>query len=496
MASLKSFDLVTTFVCAVELGTAVAAYLPPDAAPLKAKRGRKRRNHEAIESDATLSGSDIEESIRQHQLLDDIEDAANRLKRALGASGALGTRDLWPVLRKGKHIPDAPGEWEDWHTEFRNLVHPHNPQIIRRAVRKLARAAACLSGYAGHGVQDPVLREKGLELLGWGVAQLWEGMNPTERSGAKPMLGQAHQAIAWPSSPRRTPGKYKGPDEIPVDYLAGKSINFQFFMAEPGHGLANAEQDQANKMEYEKRMASPGWQRRVEVVDGALRAVFDEGNPKDGPPPNPLPPFPKPPGELIESAMRAVPPVFTEDVHAESYGVPVAALIQSLCAGRQHSVAAAAWAVHQFCEDGALVAERAGSAPTWKEFYGCYFVRPTPQLWEWWRKPAVSASSSPPPEKTVVPNERTEQPIIDALFNMGAIGLEGLKAISRDKRPTGERLAPRAIGRGCDGQFKATLAHMVDLGWLDNGRNHGIVSGYFLTDLGLKHVSKCARSQD
>ena len=69
-----------------------------------------------------------------------------------------------------------------------------------------------------------------------------------------------------------------------------------------------------------------------------------------------------------------------------------------------------------------------------------------------------------------IPNERTEQPTIDALFKLGAIGLEGLRSIAADKRPTGERLAQAAIGRPCDGQFKATLAHMVDLEWLGNGR--------------------------
>jgi hypothetical protein len=92
-----------------------------------------------------------------------------------------------------------------------------------------------------------------------------------------------------------------------------------------------------------------------------------------------------------------------------------------------------------------------------------------------------------------VPNERTEQPVIDALYKMGAIGIERFRKIPRDKRPTGERLAPKAIGRDSDGQFKATLAHMVDLGWLDNGRNHGIGGGYFLTDSGAGLASQRQR---
>jgi hypothetical protein len=97
------------------------------------------------------------------------------------------------------------------------------------------------------------------------------------------------------------------------------------------------------------------------------------------------------------------------------------------------------------------------------------------------------------------PNEKTEQPIIDALYKMGAVGLDGLKKIPRENRPTGERLAPIAVGRHSDGQFKATLAHMVDLGWLDNGRNHGLDGGYFLTEpgaaLATQHLRRHPRSR-
>jgi hypothetical protein len=68
--------------------------------------------------------------------------------------------------------------------------------------------------------------------------------------------------------------------------------------------------------------------------------------------------------------------------------------------------------------------------------------------------------------------------------------VKGLRDIDKKKRPTGERLAPIAIGRACDGQFKTTLAHMVDLGWLGNGREHGLVGGYFLTPVGVTLVTK------
>jgi hypothetical protein len=94
-----------------------------------------------------------------------------------------------------------------------------------------------------------------------------------------------------------------------------------------------------------------------------------------------------------------------------------------------------------------------------------------------------------------MPNETTEQPIIDALYQMGAIGLEGLQSLPRKQWPTGDRLAAKAIGRSCDGQFKTTLSHMVDLGWLDNGRNHGLGGGYFLTPSGLALATKRLKKQ-
>jgi hypothetical protein len=108
------------------------------------------------------------------------------------------------------------------------------------------------------------------------------------------------------------------------------------------------------------------------------------------------------------------------------------------------------------------------------------------------RPPTPPGAGEPPNQspRSRPPNERTEQPVIDALYGLVAIGVEGLRAIEKEKRPTGERLAQRAIGRHCDGQFKGTLAHMVDLGWLGNGREHGLVGGYFLTPAGVTLVTK------
>lgn len=91
----------------------------------------------------------------------------------------------------------------------------------------------------------------------------------------------------------------------------------------------------------------------------------------------------------------------------------------------------------------------------------------------------------------------TEQAVLDLLCRKGFTSLEAVRSVPKEERPTAERLAQPAIGRDCDGQFKTTLGHMVDLGWLDNGRNHGIGSGYFLTGVGARlAIRQSVPSQD
>jgi hypothetical protein len=80
----------------------------------------------------------------------------------------------------------------------------------------------------------------------------------------------------------------------------------------------------------------------------------------------------------------------------------------------------------------------------------------------------------------------TEQAVIDYLHKEGFIGLDSLEGKHREKHPTAERIAWPAIGHKCDGQFKATLSHMVDFGWIDNARHHGMSGGYYLNADGAK----------
>lgn len=91
----------------------------------------------------------------------------------------------------------------------------------------------------------------------------------------------------------------------------------------------------------------------------------------------------------------------------------------------------------------------------------------------------------------------TEQAVLDLLYREQITNLGAMQSRSAGERPTQTWLAPRSIGRDADGQFKATLSHMKDFGWLDNGRYHGVTGGYFLTENGAKlATSQSGPSQD
>lgn len=78
----------------------------------------------------------------------------------------------------------------------------------------------------------------------------------------------------------------------------------------------------------------------------------------------------------------------------------------------------------------------------------------------------------------------TERAVLQVLQKDGFIGIESLAHLTSKQRPTGAYLAKRAVGRSADGQFKAVLSHMVDLGWIGNGKHERVGPGYFLKPLG------------
>jgi hypothetical protein len=133
-----------------------------------------------------------------------IEDETERLKRSLGATGSLGYAD-------GEK--NASPKWECYDQRFNNTTHD---RVVRLALTKLATSAIDLSGFATWREWQWHMRETGLRLLAWGLAQLWEGMSAEERSRVRDRLQRNHKAIAWPADPATDPPAYDGPDEIPL----------------------------------------------------------------------------------------------------------------------------------------------------------------------------------------------------------------------------------------------------------------------------------------
>jgi hypothetical protein len=81
---------------------------------------------------------------------------------------------------------------------------------------KLATAAIDLSGFATWREWQWHMRETGLRLLAWGLAQLWEGMSAEHRSRVRDRLQRTHKAIGWPADPTTDQPAYDGPEEIPL----------------------------------------------------------------------------------------------------------------------------------------------------------------------------------------------------------------------------------------------------------------------------------------
>jgi hypothetical protein len=88
----------------------------------------------------------------------------------------------------------------------------------------------------------------------------------------------------------------------------------------------------------------------------------------------------------------------------------------------------------------------------------------------------------------------TERAVLQVLQEDGFIGIESLAHLTSKQRPTGAYLAKRAVGRSADGQFKAVLSHMVDLGWIGNGQHERVGPGYFLKPMGQAVFRSSARS--
>jgi hypothetical protein len=188
---LVHFDLPIIFRCAVELAEAMAALTEPEWGALPA-------NCEGPES------PHFERQMEASRRLGRIEEETQRLKRSLGATG--------PLEFRGGETEGGP-RWESYDKRFNGTGHD---RVVRLALLKVATAAIDLSGFATWREWRWHMRETGLRLLTWGLAQLWEGMSGEERSRVRDCLRRTHKAIAWPGDPATDPTAYDGPEEIPV----------------------------------------------------------------------------------------------------------------------------------------------------------------------------------------------------------------------------------------------------------------------------------------
>ena len=197
---LTLFDLQTVFRCAVELAEAVA--LVP----------RHEWENVPIDIEGPTSPH-LERWMEWRSRLDRIKEESERLKRSLGAIGPLTFSGI------NIHADASPGEGESarWESYRRRFADTSHDRIVRLALMKLSTAAIDLSGFATWRTPQWEMRESGLRLLAWGLAQLWEGMTAAERSAVQDRLQRAHKAVGWPRDRAIWPSAYDGPEGIPVE---------------------------------------------------------------------------------------------------------------------------------------------------------------------------------------------------------------------------------------------------------------------------------------
>lgn len=191
VSGLVHFDLPLVFRCAVELAEAAAAITQSDWGDVPVNISDPDSPH-------------FERWWERHRRLRRIEEESERLKRSLGAIGPLGFND--------GDENDEP-KWESYDHQFNNSGHD---RMVRLALNKIATAAIDLSGFATWREWQWTMRETGLRLLSWGLAQLWEGMSANDRSAVRDRLSRARIATGWSNEPTSDPPTYDGPNEIPL----------------------------------------------------------------------------------------------------------------------------------------------------------------------------------------------------------------------------------------------------------------------------------------
>ena len=195
---LARLDLPPVFRAAVELATDVVAFPHPERPLTEVDYSPERQ--------------------AQHAALDRIESSARRLKIALGASGpeqvdfALGP----PHLTSWKHFLN----------DFEDLDHE---AAARGGLTRLALAACHLSGYATVRQIPHDLRDRGMELLADGLAQMWAGLMRGEKRQLEQALGRARSAFGWTNKPTNQPHPFRGSDGFRWKNQVGNSLDMNGF---------------------------------------------------------------------------------------------------------------------------------------------------------------------------------------------------------------------------------------------------------------------------
>lgn len=244
LIALPRFELPTAFLCAVELAEAVALVTPTEWAEF------------SVDTDGP-EAPQFPRWEERHQLLDQIEEETARLKRCLGATGPLGAAVT--------DTDDGP-VWELYKRRFSDAAHSRS---VRRALTKLAAAAIDVSGFAACREWQWDMRERGLRLLAWGVAQLWDGMSESERVAVRGELRRAHAALSWPDANGIDPPPYDGPQDIPPEDQY--RVCFRY-VARPVSHLEDVQQGMAAQVQMGQ--AAYLWQATPsQVVETATRAL-------------------------------------------------------------------------------------------------------------------------------------------------------------------------------------------------------------------------------
>jgi hypothetical protein len=191
--SLAQIDLPGIFRAAAELAVAVPQYCPENHPAILAAQADPLHDPGSVP---------IDDQVAWHRCLDRITDAANRLKRALGATGPLSVRFL--------NDPREPPAWQQYVERFE---YTNYPRPVRQGLVRLAFAAIDLSGYAENVTTPAAWRLRGIRLLAEGLAQVWGGMSAGEREAVRPVLSALCPIIGWPSDPHREPPAITGSED-------------------------------------------------------------------------------------------------------------------------------------------------------------------------------------------------------------------------------------------------------------------------------------------